>query len=135
MEVSVKSAQTAKFTGTVSMVNPTKDAKTGLYKVHIEIPNDEGKIKVGMIADITLTLKEREGVISVPSEAVMQDGEEFYVYLADKEGKTAVRAIVKKGIENSEMTEIVNGVKSGDKVIVKGKEFLSEKNNKIKITK
>jgi len=134
-EVSVKSAQTAKFTGTVSMVNPTKDAKTGLYKVHIEIPNDEGKIKVGMIADITLTLKEREGVISVPSEAVMQDGEEFYVYLADKEGKTAVRAIVKKGIENSEMTEIVNGVKSGDKVIVKGKEFLSEKNNKIKITK
>jgi len=65
----------------------------------------------------------------------MQDGEEFYVYLADKEGKTAVRAIVKKGIENSEMTEIVNGVKSGDKVIVKGKEFLSEKNNKIKITK
>lgn len=133
-EVTVKSSDTGKFTGTVSMVNPTKNAQTGLYKVHIAIPNGEGKIKVGMIADITLTLKESESVISIPSEAIMQDGDEFYVYLADAEGKTAVKTVVEKGIENSEMTEITNGVNAGDKVILKGKEYLSEKNNKIKIT-
>lgn len=134
-KVAVKSANTEKFVGTVSMVNPTKNAQTGLYKVHIEIPNGEEKIKVGMIADISLTLRKSDNVISIPSEAVMQDGEEFYVYIADKEDKTAIKAIVEKGIENSEMTEIVKGVKIGDKIIVKGKEFLSEKNNKIKITK
>ena len=133
-KISVKSAGAEAFRGTVSMVNPTKDQRTGLYKVHIEIPNSENKIKVGMIADVTLTLKEKKDVISIPSEAIMQEGEEFYVYLADKEGKTAVKAMVEKGVENSEMTEIIKGVEKGDKVIVKGKEFLSEKNNKIKIT-
>lgn len=133
-EVTVKSSETEKFVGTVSMVNPTKNAQTGLYKVHIAIPNSDGKIKVGMIADVTITLKEKADVISIPSGAIMQDGEEFYVYLADKEGKTAIKATVEKGIENAETTEIVKGVEEGDRVIIKGKEFLSEKNNKIKIT-
>lgn len=133
-KISVKSVGAEVFSGTVSMVNPTKDQRTGLYKVHIEIPNSENKIKVGMVADVTLTLKEKKDVISIPSEAIMQEGEDFYVYLADKEGKTAVKAMIEKGVENSEMTEIVKGIEKGDKVIVKGKEFLSEKNNKIRLT-
>lgn len=133
-EVTVKAADAGTIVGTVTVANPTKDSKTGLYKVKVSVPNDDGKIKVGMIADIKLTLNTSENTITVPSEAVMQDGEEFYVYVASGDGTTASKAVVEKGIENAEKTEIVSGIKAGDKIIVKGKEYLSEKNNKIKIT-
>ncbi len=134
-EVKIKSANGSdKVVGKITMANPVKDAKTGLYKVHIEIPNKDGKIKVGMIAEISLVLKENKNVIAIPSDSIIQDGEKFFVFVASQDGKTAQKVEVIKGIENPEKTEIVSGIKEGDKIIVKGKEYLSEKNNKIKIT-
>ena len=63
----------------------------------------------------------------------MQNGSEYYVFVASKDGKTAEKRVVTKGIENAETTEILKGVSLGDKVIIKGREYLSEKNNSIKI--
>lgn len=133
-EIKVKSSDLKPIKGTVSMVNPTKSPKTGLYKVHIAIPNEESKLKIGMIADISLTLNESKNTITIPTEAIMQDGDKFFVYIADKDGKTATKAEIEKGIESADTTEIKKGIKNGDKIIIKGKEYLSEKNNKIKIT-
>ena len=45
----------------------------------------------------------------------------------------AERVNVTVGIITDEYTEIVSGIKKGNKVIVSGKEYLSEKNNSIKI--
>lgn len=133
-EVTVKSADSTVISGTVSAVNPTKNEQTGLYSVKVSIPNEDGKIKAGMFADISLTLEISEQTVSVPTEAIMQDGDEYYVFAASADGKTAEKKVVKKGIENAEFTEIKSGVEAGDKIILKGKEYLSEKNNKIKIT-
>lgn len=132
-KVTVKSSNLDPIYGTVTSVNPTKDEKTGLYNVKISVLNEEGAINAGMFADISLSLQKRENTLCVPTEAVMQDGEEFYVFVASNDGKTAEKKTVKKGIENAEKTEIAEGITLGDRVILKGKEYLSEKNNLIKI--
>ena len=44
-----------------------------------------------------------------------------------------MRRDVTLGITNDETAEIISGVNSGDKVIVSGKEYLSDKNNAINI--
>jgi len=132
--VTIKSAGLSEIEGTVSAVNPTKNAQTGLYSVKIAIPNESGSIKAGMFADISLTLQMNENVISIPSEAIMQDGEEFYVFVASADGKTSEKRVITKGIENAETTEILTGISEGENIIIKGKEYLSDKNNKIKIT-
>ena len=46
----------------------------------------------------------------------------------------AVKAVVETGLSDEEYIEVVSGLQEGDKVITEGKEFLSEKNNAIKIT-
>ena len=84
-----------------------------------------------MIADIVLVTESDSSAITVPSNALLQKDNEFYVYIAN--GSTAEKRVVETGISNDEYTEIVSGVQIGDKVIIKGKEYISEKNNEINI--
>lgn len=129
--VSIKSAGIDSVGGTVTAVNPVKDTATGLFSVRVSVPNDAGDIKVGMIADIVLVTQSGTDTITVPTASLLQEGDSYYVYVA--EGDTAVRRDVTLGITNDDTAEIISGVNSGDKVIVSGKEYLSDKNNAINI--
>ena len=102
-----------------------------MQSCRIKISNTGGKLKEGMFADISLVTREEKNIITIPAEAVMQSGDELYVYVA--EGDTAKKVIVTTGISNDELTEITSGVNEGDSVIISGKEYISEKNSKIKI--
>lgn len=129
--VSVKSAGAEEIKGTVSLVNQTKNEQTGLYTVRVTIPNDNKVLKIGMFADITLTTVALNDVMTVPSEAILQLEEEKYVYVA--KGTTAQKTNVVTGVNDEDKTEIVAGLSAGDQIVVKGKEYLSEKNNQIAI--
>jgi len=129
--ISVKSAGVENVSGTVTLVNTVKNDATGMYKVQVTIPNADNQLKVGMFVDVELVTGQAEGAVVIPSEAIIWEQEEAYVFVA--EGETAMRVPVVTGIENDEMTEIISGVSAGDEVVVKGKEYLSEKNNQIKI--
>ncbi len=72
-----------------------------------------------MFADISLVTREEKNIITIPAEAVMQSGDELYVYVA--EGDTAKKVTVTTGISNDELTEITSGINEGDSVIVSGK--------------
>ena len=132
--VSVKSAGVENVEGTVTSASPTKSASTGMYEVCVAINNESGILKDGMFADITLTLDSSVDALTVLSEAVMEDEDGTkYVYVA--KGEKAERKNIETGIVTEEITQIVSGIKEGEKVIVSGKEYLSEKNNDIRIVK
>lgn len=130
--ISVKSAGISDIAGTVTAVNQTKDAATGLYSVKVSIDNSSNQLKIGMFADISLTLKAVDSAAKIPLEAVLQEGESMYVYVA--EGNTAQRRDIVTGISDGEYTEVVSGLQAGEQIVVKGKEYLSEKNNQISVT-
>jgi len=120
--------------GNVTVASPTKNAQTGMYHISISINNENGTLKDGMFADISLTLSDSVDALVVPSDSILEDEEgKKYVYVTD--GKTAQKTEVEVGIITEEYTEILKGVKEGEKVIVSGKEYLSEGNNNIKIVK
>ena len=132
--VSIKSAGVENAEGTVTNVSPVKNAQSGMYPVVISINNEDGVIKDGMFADIQLTLSESVDALVVPSVAVSEDKEgNKFVYVAS--GDTAVKKVVTVGIITDEYTEIVTGLNENDSVVVSGKEYLSETNNKIRIVK
>lgn len=129
--VSVKSADISDVEGVVTLVNPVKDERTGMYTVQVTMENPDNLLKVGMFADITLITDSADDAITIPYEAVMQDGEEQYVYLAVND--TAQKVTVTTGIEDGDYIQIISGINPGDKVIVSGKDYLSDENNKIKV--
>lgn len=130
-KVSVKSVN-EETEGVVTTVSPTKDAQTGMYQVSIALDNKDGSLKDGMFADITLTLNDSIDALVIPSESILEDEEgKKYVYVADN--NAAKKTYVTVGIITDLNSEIISGLKEGDKVIVSGKEYLSDKNKAIKI--
>lgn len=132
--VSIKSAEIENISGTITTVSPTKNAQTGMYSVRVSINNEKGKIKDGMFADVTLTLSESADALVIPAEAVLEDSDgTHYVYVAD--GKKAKRTDITEGIVTDEYIEVAKGISEGDSIVVSGKEYLSDKNNSIRIVK
>lgn len=130
--ISVSSVGITDLEGAVTLVNPVKDDMTGLYTIKVSIDNSNSAINAGMLADITLTTASHDDIIKIPSRALINDGDDYFVYIAD--GNTAKKKEVTIGVSDDAYTEITTGILAGDSVIVDGKDYLSEKNNEINIT-
>lgn len=131
-KISIKSAKLDDINGTVSVVGETKNDATGMFTVKVSIPNESGKIKVGMLADVQLTTEKVADALVVPSDSILQSGEKQYVFVAN--GNKAEKKEVETGVTDGERIQILSGVEEGNNVIVEGKEYLSDKNADIKIT-
>lgn len=130
--VSIDAAGKKNLKGTVTVVNPVKNAQSGMYTVRVSVPNTDDTLKIGMFADITLiTSESAENVVSVPANAILQEGEEYYVYVANN--MAAEKRKIETGASDGEYTEIKSGVEEGEIIVVDGKEYLSETNNLINI--
>ena len=129
--VTVKSAGAENMPGTISLLNQVKDPQTGMFTVKVNIPNADNILKAGMFADITLQTSAVSDVLCIPSKAIMQEGEERYVYVTD--GATAQKRTITEGVTNGTVTEIISGINEGDKIVLKGMDYITEKNNKVRI--
>ncbi len=132
--VFVDAVSNEKFTGFISNINPTKDARTGMYNVTVQIDGINEVLKDGMFADVEITLAEAVETTVIPSDALLENSDGTkYVYIA--KGDKAKKVDVVTGIITNDSVEIISGVSVGDEVIVTGKEYLSDKNTDIKIVK
>lgn len=129
--ISVSSANIENMPGTVSEVSPSKDAQTGMYTVKINVLNDDDTLKGGMFADVTLLTESIENILCVPTNSIITDKTGSYVYVV-KDGK-AKKTIIEAGAADDNFTEVLSGVKEKDKVVVSGKEFITEEKNTVKI--
>ena len=95
------------------VVNDTKEQNRTL-EVEVELPPDPTKPtpRPGTSADIEIVLDRREGVLRIPSFAVIE-GKRVLVVL---NGKTVSRDIT-IGLKNWEWTEVKSGLREGDRVV------------------
>lgn len=129
--VTIKSAGITDVEGVVTAVANAKNDMTGMYLVKVSIPNSDSKIKVGMLSEVILVTEGADDVLIAPSDAISFKNDKYFVYVA-KDGK-AERRDVTISVTDGKVTQILSGLKEGEKVIVEGKDFISEKNNKIRI--
>jgi RND family efflux transporter MFP subunit len=129
--IDISSSNISKLEGYVSVVNPVKNA-SGMYTVRVSVPNDDEKLRVGMFADITLITDESvDDSLSLPATSLLQDDDGYYVYVVS--GNTAEKRRVETGVTDGEYTLVTKGVQEGEKVVVEGKEYLSETNNIVNV--
>lgn len=130
--VSVPSANVTDAEGRVCLVNPVKDAMSGMYIVRVSVPNEDNMLKVGMFADVALTTTESvEDALCVPTRAIVQTEEGNYVFVLN--GDLAEKVWVECGAEDDEFTSIADGLEEGDVVVCDGKDYISEENNAVNI--
>ncbi|WP_025386699.1 efflux RND transporter periplasmic adaptor subunit [Legionella oakridgensis] len=96
------------------------DEETHMCPADIDI--DCENCLVGSTVDVNLVVAERRGVIVIPWQAMFLRNGEPHVYIAH-EGKVVLIA-VKTGLKQQDKIEVVEGLKSGQQVIIKGQERL-----------
>ncbi|MCR5250131.1 MAG: hypothetical protein K6E50_05940 [Lachnospiraceae bacterium] len=78
----------------------------------VEDPNDI--IGFGTFATIVLEKEHREGVLALPTDCILRDGEDNYVYLFN--GESYEEQPVVCGVSDGKYTEILSGLNAGDMV-------------------
>ena len=114
------------YQGVVSRIERmTKDSGTGTgIGVEITLLTPDDDIILGLEAKSKIYTASLTQVLRVPVEALSEDEEGSYVFVA-KDGK-AEKVFVECGIRNDDMVEITDGLDEGTLVVWKDSEELSE---------
>lgn len=113
------------FTGQVMAIAPAVDPATNTVLARIRVGNAGGLLKVGLFAQVRITLGERRNVLTVPPSAISRGDDDVAVYVVEKD--TATRTKVTLGLETPDAVEILSGVTEGRKVLLSGIHGLGEK--------
>lgn len=120
--IKVESFRDRVFNGKVTKIAPLGVEKDNVttFEVRVSIDNASGELKANMTANAEILLDEHKGVLMVPENAVMYDGQKnASVEVPDKNQKEGKRKVsVKVGLSNGSQTEIVSGLKQGDEVVL-----------------
>ena len=87
-----------------------------IYKVDIlpkEIPD---VFRSGMSANVDVIVRRAEGVLLIPSDALIQEGGKAYVLVKDPSAGALAKREVVTGLENDGFVEIRSGISKGDVV-------------------
>jgi HlyD family secretion protein len=120
--IKVESFRDRVFNGRVTKIAPLGVEKDNVttFEVRVSIDNPGGELKANMTANAEILLDEHKGVLTVPENAVMYDGQKnASVEIPDKKQKEGKRKIsVKVGLSNGSVTEVLSGLKEGDQVVL-----------------
>lgn len=110
------------FTGSVQRIYPQVDAKTRNGLVEIRLADPCPNLKSGMFVRTTFVTRTLDNAIAIPIAAVIERPQKKVCFIAE-EGKTK-EVVIKTGLETEGWVQILEGLTSGDKLIVEGQEQL-----------
>jgi HlyD family secretion protein len=120
--IKVESFRDRTFDGKVTKISPMGVEKDNVttFEVRVSINNPGGELKALMTANAEILLDEHKGVLTVPENAVTYDNQKkASVEIPDKSQKEGTRKVsVTVGLSNGSVTEITNGLKEGDQVVL-----------------
>jgi len=118
----VESLKDKKFEGKVTKISPLGVEKDNVttFEVRVSIQNPTGELKANMSANAEIILEEKHNVLLIPEAAVIYDKDrKASLETPDPGSKTGRRKLsVKLGISNGVKTELLEGLKEGQQVIL-----------------
>lgn len=118
----VESFRDRKFAGKVYKISPLGVEKENVttFEVQVSIANPGRELKANMSANAEIILEERPGVLLIPEAAILYDKQrKASVEIPDAAAEKGRRKVdVQLGISNGVKTELVAGLKEGQKVIL-----------------
>jgi membrane fusion protein (multidrug efflux system) len=107
-----------RWPGVIEAINPRIDVNGRSLELRGRLENTSGKLRPGMFARVRVIVGERADALLVPEEAIVPQGEQFFVYKV-VEG-AARRVEVKLGVRRDAKVEILDGIAAGDRVVTAG---------------
>jgi len=110
--------------GRVSYIDPRVDPQVRTAKARIEVPNSDGRLRLGMYVTVSFTTPGGSAVV-VPRSAVQSMGvrQVVFVPVEGEEGKFIQRQ-VRLGSPIGDNYTVLSGLKPGESVVTEGSFFL-----------
>ncbi len=124
VRITLKANDSIDFAGRIRQISPVVDTATGTVKVTVEAVNPPQDVRPGTFVTIDIVRETHEKALLVPREAVIRELQEAYVFVA--RGDVAEKRPVSLGLEEGDYIEALDGVESGDQVIVAGQGGLKD---------
>lgn len=107
------------FTGKIIRFSRALDTNTRTMLTEVDVPNRDLSLNPGMYAETTIQLQQKNDALILPTQAVVQNGDQSYVLVVDATNHVEKRNVT-LGIQTSNRVEITSGLQAGDNVIAAG---------------
>ena len=118
--ITVETFKDKKFEGRVTQISPIGAEKDNVttFEVKVSIVNGAKQLKANMTANAEIVLEEHPDSLIVPEAAITYDAKRNpTVEMLDPVAKSGRRkVIIKTGVGNGTKTQVVGGLKQGDKI-------------------
>ncbi|MBD3287507.1 efflux RND transporter periplasmic adaptor subunit [candidate division KSB1 bacterium] len=124
------------FVGTISKIRPVLDPITRMGKIEIMVDNEDGRLKPGMFAEVTICINTLEDVIVIPKHAIMEntalkriDGQDVaviksHVFVVNDD--TAYLREIDVSYTNATVSVVSGGLDLDEKIVVIGQQSLKD---------
>ena len=119
----------ASLAGRVASINPVIDPRTRTSRVTVVVPNDDGAVKPGMYARVSIAARLFPDRVMVPREAILERDNRTLVFLFEPDEPDGVEGAAKwtyvtTGLESDRFVELVAG--RGTTILDPGQIVLTE---------
>ena len=123
-EIKLAAYPDKKFIGEVYYVGSVADSVSKKFPVKIRLENSDGKIKVGMVADVKIITNRQGNILVIPKSAVFKEGGVEKVYVAEN-SRVKIKTVKTEVIDENRL-KVVEGLSAGEEVIINGNYDLKE---------
>jgi len=127
VEVTTDGVTGAKFTGTITALDPRVDPATRNLRVRATLANSGARLRPGMFANVEVLLPAGEPVVVVPASAILYApyGDSVFVVERKKNAKGAEETTVRQqtvrlGLARGDFVVVTSGVKAGEEIVSTG---------------
>jgi RND family efflux transporter MFP subunit len=117
-QVSLAAYPNEEFLGKIYYVGFVADPISKKFPVKIQLGNEGGKIKAGMLAEIRIITKKQENVLVIPKTSVFIENGIEKVYTV-KNSVVEIKSVKTEVISDSEL-KVIEGLIEGDEVVIEG---------------
>jgi membrane fusion protein, copper/silver efflux system len=104
-----------RFTGRVQFIYPAVNPESRTLQARTEFRNAGLKLRPGMYGDVVIELEAAAGLV-VPTESIVDTGEQRYVFVAKPGGRFEPR-LVKLGARTEGKVQVLEGLAEGETVV------------------
>jgi membrane fusion protein (multidrug efflux system) len=108
-----------RFEGEIYFIAPRLDLATRTALVKTRIPNPEGLLKAGMVANLEVQLTIQDDAVVIPEAALLSNGDASFVFVVGVDETVAMRPVV-VGQRMPRWAAIASGLAEGETVVVEG---------------
>ncbi|MFP3089869.1 efflux RND transporter periplasmic adaptor subunit [Treponema sp. TIM-1] len=114
------------FPASVDEVSPMLDPASRTLKIRLRFNREDPRIKAGMFVTLSLVTESATDILVIPREAVINTYGSWIVFVVGEDNRAERREIT-LGLENETLVEVTSGAVLGEKVVIAGQNFLTDK--------